>query len=508
MPAAAVAGRPAATLEDIEAIASTITIDAFATIDLRVARIVAAEKVEGSTKLLRLTLDIGERDADGAPVTRNVFSGIRSAYAPEQLAGKLTVMVANLAPRKMKFGLSEAWCSPRARPTRRARPASTSSSRTTAPRPACACADAFAASACRDPRAPVAIIETNGHAFPAPGAGNCKGPPLHDEINRRRLDDQPQDRMKAVLCRTHGLPDTLEIADLPTPEPGPAQVLVSVKAAGVNFPDTLIIQNKYQFKPALPFSPGGELAGTIKAVGADVKGYTVGQDVIGFTGWGAFAEEVVVDAIKLIPIPPGVPYDIAASFVMTYGTSYHALKDRAALQPGETLLVLGAAGGVGLAAVELGKALGARVIAAASSAEKLAVCAAHGADETIDYTREDLRERIKAMTDGKGVDVVYDPVGGGYSEPALRGMAWRGRFLVVGFANGEIPKIPLNLTLLKGLFDRRGVLGRLREARAEGQRTRPRRARRDDAGRHDQAADLGTLSVRRSGQGFECGDGA
>lgn len=256
--------------------------------------------------------------------------------------------------------------------------------------------------------------------------------------------------MKAVLCRQHGLPDTLELAEMPMPEPGPGQVRITVEAAGVNFPDTLIIQNKYQFKPALPFSPGGELAGTISAVGADVDGFTVGQNVIAFTGWGAFAEEVVADAIKLIPIPPGVPFDIAASFVMTYGTSYHAIKDRAALQAGETMLVLGAAGGVGLAAVELGKALGARVIAAASSAEKLAVCREHGADDTIDYATEDLRERIKAQTGGKGVDVVYDPVGGIYSEPALRSMAWRGRFLVVGFANGEIPSIPLNLTLLKG----------------------------------------------------------
>ncbi len=256
--------------------------------------------------------------------------------------------------------------------------------------------------------------------------------------------------MKAVLCRRHGLPDTLELADLPTPEPGPAQVRIAVKSAGVNFPDTLIIQNKYQFKPPLPFSPGGEVAGTIEAVGADVKGFAVGQDVIAFTGWGGFAEQVVADAIKVIPMPPGVPYDIASSFVMTYGTSYHALKDRAALKSGETLLVLGAAGGVGLAAVELGKALGARVIAAASSAEKLAVCKAHGADETIDYSTEDLRERIKALTDGRGVDVVYDPVGGIYSEPALRSTAWRGRFLVVGFANGDIPSIPLNLALLKG----------------------------------------------------------
>ena len=256
--------------------------------------------------------------------------------------------------------------------------------------------------------------------------------------------------MKAVLCRQHGLPDTLELADLPSPQPGPGQVLIQVKAAGVNFPDTLIIQNKYQFKPALPFSPGGELAGTITAVGTDVKGYEVGHNVIAFTGWGAFAEEVVADAIKLMPMPAGMPFDIAASFVMTYGTSYHALKDRAALKAGETLLVLGAAGGVGLAAVELGKALGARVIAAASSDEKLAVCREHGADETINYTNEDLRERIKALTGGKGVDVIYDPVGGGYSEPALRSIAWRGRFLVVGFANGEIPSIALNLTLLKG----------------------------------------------------------
>ena len=246
------------------------------------------------------------------------------------------------------------------------------------------------------------------------------------------------------------MPDTLELAELPSPQPGPGQVLIAVKAAGVNFPDTLIIQNKYQFKPALPFSPGGELAGTITAVGPEVKGYQAGQNVIAFTGWGGFAEEIVADAIKLIPMPPGVPFDIAASFVMTYGTSLHALRDRAALKAGETLLVLGAAGGVGLAAVELGKVLGARVIAAASSDEKLAVCKEHGADETINYSTEDLRERIKALTEGKGVDVIYDPVGGGYSEPALRSMAWRGRFLVVGFANGEIPSIPLNLTLLKG----------------------------------------------------------
>jgi NADPH2:quinone reductase len=256
--------------------------------------------------------------------------------------------------------------------------------------------------------------------------------------------------MRAVLCKVHGLPETLVVEDVPDPTPGDRQVVVDVKAAGVNFPDTLIIQNKYQFKPPLPFSPGGEAAGVISAVGSAVKGYSVGQRVIAFTGWGGFAEKLVADAERLLPMPDSMPFDIAASFVMTYGTSYHALKDRAALQSGETLLVLGAAGGVGLAAVEIGKALGARVIAAASSAEKLAVCRAHGADELIDYSSEDLRERIKALTEGKGVDVVYDPVGGIYSEPALRSIAWRGRFLVVGFANGQIPSIALNLTLLKG----------------------------------------------------------
>ncbi len=298
----------------------------------------------------------------------------------------------------------------------------------------------------------VAIIETNGHAISTVRCVEVAKSrrPIEETFHDPSFHDPSLHPMKAVLCRTHGLPDTLELADLPSPLPGPKQVLIAVKAAGVNFPDTLIIQNKYQFKPALPFSPGGELAGTITAVGSEVQGFSVGQDVIAFTGWGAFAEEVAADAIKLIPMPPGVPFDIAASFVMTYGTSYHAIRDRAALQPGETMLVLGAAGGVGLAAVELGKALGARVIAAASSAEKLAVCREHGADETIDYATEDLRERIKALTDGRGVDVVYDPVGGIYSEPALRSMAWRGRFLVVGFANGEIPSIALNLTLLKG----------------------------------------------------------
>ncbi|MDI1302685.1 MAG: NADPH:quinone oxidoreductase family protein [bacterium] len=256
--------------------------------------------------------------------------------------------------------------------------------------------------------------------------------------------------MKAVLCKQHGLPETLVVEEVVGLVPGPRQVVIGVKACGVNFPDTLIIQNLYQFKPALPFSPGGELAGVVKAVGEGVKHLQVGQPVLAFTGWGGFAEEVLADSKQVIPLPPGVDFTIAAAFMMTYGTSFHALKDRAQMQPGETLLVLGAAGGVGLAAIELGKKMGARVIAAASTAEKLAVCREHGADELINYETEDLRERVKVLTDGKGADVIYDPVGGKYAEPALRSIAWKGRYLVVGFAAGEIPKIPLNLALLKG----------------------------------------------------------
>lgn len=256
--------------------------------------------------------------------------------------------------------------------------------------------------------------------------------------------------MKAVLCKAWGPPESLVVEERPTPQPGPGQVLVGVKACGVNFPDTLIVQGKYQFKPELPFSPGGEVAGTVLALGEGVQGFAVGDGVIAATTWGGYAEEVVAEAGRLIPMPDDMDFPVAAAFTLTYGTSHHALKDRAKLQPGETLLVLGAAGGVGLAAVELGKAMGARVIAAASSEEKLALCRAHGADDTIDYSREDLRERIKQLTDGRGVDVVYDPVGGDFSEPALRGMAWNGRFLVVGFAAGRIPSLPLNLPLLKG----------------------------------------------------------
>jgi NADPH2:quinone reductase len=232
--------------------------------------------------------------------------------------------------------------------------------------------------------------------------------------------------------------------------PGRGQAVVSVKACGVNFPDTLIIQGLYQFKPPPPFSPGGEVAGVVKEVGPGVENVRPGDRVIAFTAFGGYAEEVLADATTLIPMPDALDFDVASAFVMTYGTDIHALKDRAKLQPGETLLVLGAAGGIGLAAVELGKAMGAKVIAAASTEEKLAVCRQHGADDAINYSNEDLKERIKALTGGQGVDVIVDPVGGAYAEPALRGMAWNGRYLVIGFTAGEIPRIPLNLTLLKG----------------------------------------------------------
>ena len=256
--------------------------------------------------------------------------------------------------------------------------------------------------------------------------------------------------MKAVVCKQYGPPESLVLEELPSPRPGPGEVVISVKAASVNFPDVLIIQNKYQFKAPLPFSPGSELAGVVKEAGAGVRDFRPGDRVMAFTTYGAFAEEVKTEATRLVPMPDGMDFATGAAFLLTYGTSDHALRDRAALQAGETLLVLGAAGGVGLAAIEIGSALGARVIACASSEEKLAVCRRHGADATINYAAEDLRERIRALTEGRGVDVVYDAVGGPYSEPAFRSLAWRGRHLVVGFAAGEIPKLPLNLALLKG----------------------------------------------------------
>ncbi len=256
--------------------------------------------------------------------------------------------------------------------------------------------------------------------------------------------------MKAVLCQHHGEPESLVFTDVPVPQPEANEALIRVHAAAVNFPDALVIRNLYQFKPPLPFVPGGEVAGVVVATGAEVKSVKPGDRVYAMTRWGGFAEYAVAPEEHLMRLPEALDFDTAAALGMTYGTSYHALIDRGALKSGETLLVLGAAGGVGLAAVEIGKALGARVIAAASSPEKLAVCREYGADELVDYSREDLKERVKSLTAGQGVDVVYDPVGGPYSEAALRSCAWRGRFLVVGFAHGEIPKLPANLPLLKG----------------------------------------------------------
>lgn len=259
--------------------------------------------------------------------------------------------------------------------------------------------------------------------------------------------------MKAIVCEAWGPPSSLQLREIPSPVPGPKQVLVRTRVAAVNFPDALIVAGKYQAKPAFPFSPGGELSGEIIAVGSEVKRLGVGDKIVGIMPFGAYAQEVLVDANSTVPLPADISdedLELAGSFVLTYGTSLHALKDRANGQSGETLLVLGAGGGVGLAAVEIGKLLGMRVIAAASTAEKLDAARERGADETIDYSKDDLRERIKALTEGRGVDVVYDPVGGEFTELALRSMAWRGRYLVVGFAAGDIPRIPINLLLLKG----------------------------------------------------------
>lgn len=256
--------------------------------------------------------------------------------------------------------------------------------------------------------------------------------------------------MKALLCKEYGTPDKLVMEEIDAPVAEAGKVVISVQACSANFPDTLIIKNMYQFKPPLPFAAGGEVAGVVKEVGEGVKHLKVGDRVIALCGWGGFAEEVAVDARKCAPMHPKMDFVTGASLLYNYGTSYHALKDRANLKAGETLLVLGAAGGVGLAAVELGKLMGATVIAAASSDEKLAICKEKGADFTLNYSTEDIKEKIKEITGGKGVDVVYDPIGDKYAEPALRSMAWNGRYLVVGFAAGDIPKIPLNLALLKG----------------------------------------------------------
>lgn len=257
--------------------------------------------------------------------------------------------------------------------------------------------------------------------------------------------------MKAIQCKAYGPPSSLVLEEVASPTPKAKEIVVSVKACGLNFPDTLIIQGRYQFKPELPFTPGSDFSGVVKEVGEGVSHLELGQEVFGFVMHGALAEEVVVPMEACFPKPPQMDFPIAASFLMAYGTSFHALRDRAKLMRGETLLVLGASGGVGLAAVELGKLMGAQVIAAASTDEKLDLCKDYGADKTINYRQEDLKTTLKEMTQGQGVDVVYDPVGGAHSEAALRATAWKGRYLVVGFASGSIPKIPLNLPLLKGV---------------------------------------------------------
>lgn len=255
--------------------------------------------------------------------------------------------------------------------------------------------------------------------------------------------------MRALVCSEYGRLDDLSIQEVDEPTPGEGEVVIDVHAAGVNFPDLLMVRGLYQARPEVPFVPGGEGAGVVRAVGPGVSRVQVGDAVIAMAVHGAFAERWVVPENATMAKPVGLPFETAAGLAIAYGTSYYALEQRAGLRKGETLLVLGAAGGVGLAAVELGKAMGATVIAAASSTAKLEAAAAAGADEGIDYSDEPLKQRIKEMTGGRGVDVIYDPVGGDYTEQALRGIAWNGRHLVIGFAAGEIPKLPLNLTLLK-----------------------------------------------------------
>jgi NADPH2:quinone reductase len=256
--------------------------------------------------------------------------------------------------------------------------------------------------------------------------------------------------MKALLCTRYGTPDDLELADIAEPAPEPGEAVVKIAAAALNFFDTLIIAGKYQTKPPMPFSPAAEFAGTVERVGEGVQGLQAGDRVLGYAGYGAARERIALPAQRLVKMPDGIDFDHAAGICVTYGTTLHALKDRARLKSGETLAVLGASGGVGVAAVELGKLMGAQVIACASSQEKIAFARERGADDGIDYGKEDLKEALRRLTGGRGADVIYDPVGGAYSEAALRSIAWLGRFLVIGFAAGEIPKLPLNLVLLKG----------------------------------------------------------
>lgn len=256
--------------------------------------------------------------------------------------------------------------------------------------------------------------------------------------------------MKAVLCKQFGSPENLVVETVPYPTAGEGEAVIAVAAVGLNFFDTLIIQGKYQFKPAFPFSPGAEVAGVVKSVGGNAQGLAPGDRVVAFTGWGGACEAISVPVARIVKLPDEVSFEMAAALTVTYGTTLHALADRGRLKPGENLVVLGAAGGTGQAAIEISKLMGARIIACASSPDKLKFCRSIGADATIDYTQDNLKDAIRMATGGQGADVVYDPVGGDLAEPALRAMAWGGRYLVIGFASGAVPRLPLNLVLLKG----------------------------------------------------------
>lgn len=258
------------------------------------------------------------------------------------------------------------------------------------------------------------------------------------------------DMMQALLCESFGPPEGLVLREIAVPQPGEGEVLIRVHAAGLNFPDTLIIQDKYQIKAPLPFAPGGELSGVVEKVGPGVTRLKAGDRVAALTHWGGFADYAIAQEARTTLVPETMDLDTASAFTLVYGTSHYALKQRGALKSGETVLVLGASGGTGLSAVEIAKAMGARVIAGASTVEKLAIAKAHGADELVNYAEEDMKARVKALTGGKGVDVIYDPVGDKLADPAFRTIGWEGRYLVIGFAGGQIPAIPLNLALVKG----------------------------------------------------------
>ncbi|MEZ0098379.1 NADPH2:quinone reductase [Bradyrhizobium elkanii] len=323
--------------------------------------------------------------------------------------------------------------------------------------------------------------------------------------------------MKAILCSQYCQPDDLVLADVPDPVAGPGEAVIAIKAAALNFFDILMIQGKYQIKPPFPFSPAAEVAGVIESVGAGVTDLKVGDRVVASCGHNGARDKIALPANSIVKIPDNLDYDRAAGIIIIYGTALHALEDRASPKPGETLAVLGAAGGTGLAACELGKLMGLKVIACASSDEKLAFAKQHGAELTLNYAKEDLKEGLRKLTDGKGADIVFDPVGGAYAEAALRSTAWEGRFLVIGFAAGDIPKIPLNLALLKGLRYPRRVLGRLGAAESGQEPQEPGEARAVDRGRQDllacrphlpAVADRGSPEGARRPQGHGQGDPA